>query len=585
MVTQPYKVWLIRPDDTVLDVSDGVNFLCDTQGLHDFPQREMLTSLGHQAGSYFYGSRALPRTFSMTVSIEAGSETWPVRNAAHNAARDDLIRFLPEGKLIRVRTQYLGTSGYWDIEAFVQQFLWTPGTPDYVATLIAPDPRLKSTLLKQTSPFPLALPDGGSPSRTFNVEVGGNVPTAPRLLLTPTAAKTSAAGAWLYVREYTIENPTDKELLDYPVYLPFNFSAALAASKLKANYSDLRVFANDVEADRWLGNRGSTSGKIWVYLDLQPDTTQIVRVIYGYTGASVRVNSSAGPIFDLDSSDNAHWVYDGAFTDPSGRPTTYSHKWNVHSKDALGFQPFLQHHTGFYRTNSDFADAVNAAGAWVLGSGGVRVQGYSGMALHHPLRIDHVVFSGAYRYDSALMKLTLRAYDIDQGTLTDVWDNTGSSPSARATFGPITHTFTKPMEAIAFALRSATVHDTPGANNPQAGADYVEAWFPAGGSPTVDSPSELGVYFLDFTITNNTTGDVVRLQGIITKVGGVWQTAELDFEEMLASMAGEPFYYAVDIGPARPEWFRLEPGTNSITITDEAVVGLEVRLSWHDRRL
>ncbi|MDQ3705209.1 MAG: hypothetical protein M3437_08320 [Chloroflexota bacterium] len=197
MATQEHKVWLIAPDDTVLDISDGLNFLSETQGRHDLPQREMLTSPGYQAGSYFFGSRALPRTISLTVHIEAGSEEWPIRNAAHNAARDALIRFLPEGELIRVRTQYLGTSGYWDIEAFVQQLVWTPGTPEYVATLIAPDPRLKSTILKQTAPFPLTFPNGGSPSRTFNVDVGGNVPTAPLLLITPTAPKTSVAGAWL----------------------------------------------------------------------------------------------------------------------------------------------------------------------------------------------------------------------------------------------------------------------------------------------------------------------------------------------------------------------------------------------------
>lgn len=592
VVTQQYKVWLVAPDDTLLDVSDGTNYLCDTQGLHDLPQREMLSSPGYQAGSHFYGSRALPRTFSLTIHIEAGEETWPVRNAAHNAARDDLIRFLPEGELIRVRTQYLGTSGYWEIEAFVQQLLWQQGTPSYIATLIAPDPRLKSTILKQTSPFPLTLPDGSWTDRTFTVDVGGNVPTEPLLLITPTAAKTSAAGAWLYVREYTVTNPTDKELLDYPICLNFNFAAAISGGKLLSNYNDLRVFANDVEQDRWLGNEGLSTGKIWVYLDLPADDSITVRVIYGWSGAPTRPNSTLGPIFDLDSSDNAHWVYDGAFMDPLGsfvgsRTTASVHgwKWNVHQKQALGFVPLQAHIGSMFRVNPDDPNAVNAAGAYVGGLGAVRVQGYAGAALHHPLLIDHVVFSGVYRYDSTEMKLTLRGYDIETGALTDVWDNPGSSPLVNATFGPITHNFTKPMEAVVFALRSMSVHDTNANYAPTAGADYVEVWFPNDGYPTADAPSELGVYFLDFTITNNTTGDEVRLRGIITKVGAVWQTAEIDFEEMLATMAGEPFYYAVDIGPVRPRWFRLKPGENSITISDEAVVGLEVRLSWRDRRL
>lgn len=586
---QPYKVWLIAPDGAVLDISDGEYYLCDVQGLHDLPAREPLASQGYASGSVFFGSRSLPRQFSLTVHIVAGENQAPIRNAAHNAARDALIRSLPEGELVTVRTTYIGNSGLWDIDAFVQQLQWQPGSISYTGTLLAPDPRLRYSVMKQADTYPAVLPNNGLDTVSFTATPGGNVSAHPTVQITPTAAKQSR---WNYMREYVVTNPSSAQLTNYPVAVAFDFAGAVAAGKCRADGGDIRVVANNQMIDRWFGNITTSTGRIWVYLDMPPASTVGVQVVYGYAAAPAWVNASAGPMFDLGLSVNAAWTYNGAFMDPPGAPSSRSWPWAVHATQSTGFQPIRQHLPGIAPTfihwrqsYVQYPTAVNAAGGYVPGA--ARVQGYVGLALHHPLKIASVVHGGAAQYDPALVKLTLRGYDASTGALTDVWDFAGAIATALRDYGSnITTTFDQPVDAVAFALRSLSAHDIAASPPTIAGADYVEVHFPAGSYPFGNTPPETAIYMLECTVTNVSTGDLVRLNGLITRVASVWQTVQLDFENLTVTMAGEPFYYALDIGPIRADWLKLRPGVaNQITVQDVAVQGLEVRVFWRDRRL
>lgn len=589
---QPYKVWLVASDGTTLDISDGVNYLSDVHGLHNLPAREALASQGYQSGSSFYGERLLPRQFSITIHIVAGDNLSPIRNASHNAARDALIRFLPSGELIRLRTQYLGSAASWDIEVFVGPLDWQEDSISYTAPLQAFDPRLTYIFQKQIDPYPITLPSNGSDTVSFTATPGGNVPAHPIVQLTPTAAKDTGQDYWHYMREYTITNPSNVDLVAYPVSVPFDFAGAIAASKCRGDGGDIRVFANDNTQDRWLAMASGMPGQIWVSLDLPPSSSSTVRVIYGYLSVTPWVNSTDGPMFDLVLSNNTSWVYNGAFMDSQGLPSSRARQWNVHSKSALGYVPLDHHLTGspwIERLGEGWTGAVNAAGAYVPGA--YSVQGYCGMALHHPLKISSVAHKGYVWYDPALTKLTLRTYDDRNGQLTDVWEMGSAIPSQLMGYAgtdgfPLVQTFSSPVAAVVFALRSLSVHTVPADPPTIAGADYVEAHFPLASVPTVTEGPEVSLYYLDCELRNLTTGDVVRLQGVIIRVGGVWQTVEIDFEDRTVVMAGEPFYYALDIGPVREDWFKLKPGVaNQIEVSDVAVSGLEIRMFWYDRRL
>jgi hypothetical protein len=158
-MTPPYRTWLVKVGVDPLDLNDGTNYSTDTHGLHDYPSIEPVISEGYQSGAVDMGARVVPRQFSANIHINAGETAWPIRNAAHNAARDALIAFLPpRGKLVTVRNQYLGTAGYWDILARLQQLQWQEGSADYIATFLAPDPHLICTnaQLSGTVSLPLA---------------------------------------------------------------------------------------------------------------------------------------------------------------------------------------------------------------------------------------------------------------------------------------------------------------------------------------------------------------------------------------------------------------------------------------------
>lgn len=655
---QDYTVTLVNPvTAATLDLGDGTNYYAQVLGLHDFPSMEAILSEGYQSEAVDVGVRPVPRQFSVRVRINAGDGTWPVRNAAHNAARDALIRFLPpHGKPIIVRVKYIGTSGSWDLPARFLQGQWQEGLPEYlfscqsaraylthtvldtatttlplksksIATSSAANPTVITTTSAHglisgetvmieghssapdingehvvtvtgstTFTIPVLVSLAGTagrvfiPERIITVSPQGNTDTYPRIVITPTAPKTLR---WNYMREYEVENPANKALRSYAVALPFDFKWHIDNGYLTGDGHDLRVIANDVMMDRWYGafNPAVSGGLIWLELDIPALATITVRVIYGYLRGPSWANATEGPIFDRGLSGNAVWKYVGAFNDPSGSPSTRSHQWAPTTAAGIGMRALQSHMGSPWTQSTQYPTAVNAAGGEV--PVGANIEGYAGLSFHHPLLITQVQHKGWSKQDPALCKLVLRARDDVENIQEDVWeltDDTSASLEDYPGAGLVTNVLSAPREAVTFALRSGTPHSAPGGMIAGADTVYLTISDPVvvSGNSGTGSGGQQVIYMLEMEIENVTTGNLITLFGLITKVGGVWQSAVLDLRTpaKLLSMAGENFYYALTPDPdSYAEWIRLDAGANAIRIRDEGVEGLDFYIEWNGRRL
>ena len=656
---QDYAVILVNPvSGAELDISDGTNYYAWVGGLHDYPTMEAILSEGYQSEAVDVGVRPVPRQFSVRVRVNAGDDTWPVRNATHNAARDALIRFIPpRGKPIIVRLQYIGTSGSWDIPARVLQGQWQEGFPEYVFSCQSSRAYLTHTIVEDaTTSLPLksaniatssaanpttitttgahglvsgdtvmieghaSNPDingehqvtvtgtttftipvhvliagtGGRvfiPERTITVSPQGNTDTYPQIIITPTQPKSLR---WNNMREYQVQNPENKTLTGYAVAIPFDFKWHMDNGYLTGDGHDIRVIANDVMMDRWFGafSPSVSGGWIWVELDLLPLETITVRVIFGFLHADYWVNATQGPMFDRDESTNSVWKYIGAFADPSGAPSTHSWKWAPTTAAGLGMRALQSHLPSPWAQSTQYLTAVNAAGGEVPVA--ANIEGYAGLALHHPLLITQVQHTGESMQDPAICKLVLRARDDVQNIQEDVWELTDDTHDALDRYtlagAHITSVFSAPREAVTFALRSLSPHSSPAGYI--GGAD--EAFLTISNPVVVSGNSGTGssglqtIYMLEMEIENLTNGNRIDLFELITKVGGVWQSVTLDLTTAAKTltMAGENFYYALTVDPdSYGEWLRLDSGDNDIRIRDEGVEGLDFYIQWQGRRL
>jgi hypothetical protein len=551
-----YPVTIIRADGATLNVNDGATYAAASTGLWDVPSIQPILTQG-PSRAVLVDAVLQPRTFALLITVEAGRNTTGaiVRNDLHNAARDALLAMLPAREIVTVETEYPGVGTY-ALQALLTQAQWQEGLPQYLATFLAGDPVLVGT---DAASALIAL-DTTHRTKTVTLTVGGNQPALPILVFTPTLPKTDS---WNTARRYTIANIRNVALQGYAVGLPFDFAWHIANGRLgHVNGDDIRVLAGNQLVDRWFGDfDGSSSNpRIWIEVDLPPLGALDILVLYGNSSALAWTNSTDGPMFDLETTDNDHWRYHGRFRDTPGAPTSHSWQWSEHLP-GRGFAPIATHLGSPWDATE--AVGVNAAGGYVPVAG--EVQGYAGLSIHHPLWLAAVSHSGETWLDPALIKFALRAR-TDEGLLLDEWTTPVAAQGSLTAYGPILTAFAQEREAVAFALRSTTVHVTQN-TTPIGGADRVSLTLATPVAVTgagSGSGNEEFVYMLEALVENLTTGESLSLTGVITPLAvGPGTTRRLTAAPQLATMAGEPWYYALTlIPPIRGEWLTLRPGAN-----------------------
>jgi hypothetical protein len=136
-----------------------------------------------------------------------------------------------------------------------------------LVTLYAPEP-----LWRKAAPGAVNWQVNAS-GQSLIVNMGGRLPVAPVITLTPLNPKSGAAG---YKRRVMIVNPGGRAFSHYPLDITgggINMAALVAAGKCQADGDDLRVMVDGSETPRWLGNPDSEHTTIWISLDLAAGMT------------------------------------------------------------------------------------------------------------------------------------------------------------------------------------------------------------------------------------------------------------------------------------------------------------------------
>jgi hypothetical protein len=582
------RVAIIRADGEVLELNNDIVYQTDVLGLFDIPAPDMTGAQGYQGRNVFLSATAGPRQLVLNIHILAGLYLGYTQNInpEHLAARDDLVRFLPYGEEFTLRTPYPGTAGYWDITCVSMGVQWIVDTPDYTCPCTAFDPYFTQTS-EQTNHHSLS-PTVQELTYTVTPDSDkvGNSPAYPVIQITPLAAKSDR---WSRARIYSVYNPSSKNLRSYPIAVNFDFAWHITNGLVLPSGADLLALYQNQLVDFWLGNFPNSAGTIWITVDINAGETQQIAILYSNPEATAYIPATLGPMLNLAASTNNIWQWRGGFQDIPGVNTSRSQQWSTHVAQNQGMAPIQYHLTTPF--DQRLADSVNAAGGYIPGAS--NIQGYAGLAFHHPLGFTAVAFRGYTRTDTSVLKFALRARDPITGALIDMWTQDTNTASVLTAFPDIPGTdisigFASPQEAIVFALRSLSVHSSIAGY--MGAVDRVSATIanpPVVTGASSGTSNEETVYMLEFEIVNNTTGQAILLRGVVTLDTGVtWNSVIVDTFNQIVTMAGENFYPALTTNlPIRTEWLRMLAGANSIYISDPGTNGLDVDLFWHARRL
>lgn len=100
--------------------------------------------------------------------------------------------------------------------------------------------------------------------------------------------------------------------------------------------------------------------------------------------------------------------------------------------------------------------------------------------------------------------------------------------------------------------------------------------------PVVTMAAEEANYQLDMTIENATTGEAIDVSYIMA----LNKTITLDCATNTATYDdGQPAASAVETNSARDYWLHLQPGANSIVVSETGLTGVTVTLTWEERKL
>lgn len=148
----------------------------------------------------------------------------------------------------------------------------------------------------------------------MHLTVPGNMPTWPRIIMTPTAQRTTASttAGWRYRRRYTIANTSDVDWFRLPLRISLGDTTPLTTTKAQADGDDVRIVINGREQQRTLVTWDTAASYVWFVLDHLPaGESQVVEVWYGNSAATLPPTLAYPnlPPFTLASSSNGTWVY------------------------------------------------------------------------------------------------------------------------------------------------------------------------------------------------------------------------------------------------------------------------------------
>lgn len=312
-----------------------------------------------------------------------------------------------------------------------------------------------------------------------------------------------------------------------------------------------------------------------------------IRMVYSNASAEDPADSDSAydsekPMFNLNSSTNAKWVYDATtkFYDPANPARTGQWKL-INKKNPLSTVSKL-YHVKQLAVSGDPAMGVKV-GAFPVGSIWMPDTVEMGFVLECPAGFDKVSATGRkYRNKTVWMTVMGCQHSIDNVDWVELWNE--ATPSAALTWENWSSHSSVAITNTSKYLRFVVNGIFPKTTNAHAITEAltVTAEFVSASMPSGSFLGEVNNYPLNLTMAVDLSEDEVDLAfpALYNK------PFLLDGENFEVTFDDANAHRSITLNdPGREVWLRLKPGTNRITISGTDVGTLDADFSWYRRRL
>lgn len=293
--------------------------------------------------------------------------------------------------------------------------------------------------------------------------------------------------------------------------------------------------------------------------------THDVYMYYGYVDITPYVvDDTNKPIIKLTST-NTSWIFeefgDGLSMTGGGNAGLRTGTWYK-----------LTPNTYVYYSKTGYGNPVDP---WEC----VGIQATTGFGFYHPCGITEVTASGQkYKKTSSYAWATITFEKSADGiAYTVVW--TEAAPSSTNTWEALSAHTAVSLSGTYYYIKIVGTNFGAAPLYSAHEFDDVTLTIDTTLVPTITIADEFGVYPLNATLTNTTTGESMTV-ALVTETG---KALTIDTAEKTVTLYdGSNQINAIDT-PVRAEWFRLLPGANAISITEAGII--QVVFTWEDRTL
>lgn len=465
----------------------------------------------------------------------------------------------------------------------------------------------------------------------------------PILAIEPTSAKT---GGYAYKRFVVVKWIVDDGVAHYPVDIcndSFNTATLVSGGKMQADGDDLRVWVDGVEVERWLDGINTSTTKVWVNMNFEPQADATLGVAIASSGSISTITASTdisdfpsvgillidSELFVYTGKNNANKQFTGVTraakgTGMAAHTTTDTIYWIQHevwiaygnssasapTVDANNKPVFaLASSTNASWDFDDFYQSrANRSGVWGFyasenisrygGNQGASATTYAEMGIHNESNAYNAVGTWQLWNPCELTSVTYANGEkrcnqnaLDYGS----WEaesfglnNLGGTgialsitePSTADTWESWSGSPTLPTSAVYVFLKLKTI-----SADPVAIEQYLEAADVTVGLnnvPSITIGSEQSNYLLDAVITNNTTGDAIGVEFHMV----LNQELEIDTDAKTVIYLADDSsqFQTLDLqGDVRRDWLRLQPGNNTIQFDDTGTNAVTIDFEWEER--
>lgn len=315
---------------------------------------------------------------------------------------------------------------------------------------------------------------------------------------------------------------------------------------------------------------------------------------YGWSAATaLTLDSAREPLIDKTNSTNTSWVYTDYFDEGNpGRPGSWSKGVITSSNQGMPEAGRSGHYGANRATNVNFESIASEMGmsikAWYKTVWRADLAELE-WKLYHPAGVTTVTASGEkYRVGTAWPFTVGFQYSVNGGQWADLW--TEATPSSASTWESLASHSAVSLGGTYRNIRFVMHGTIRGIANNLAHIEHdsITLALASGNAPSVTVGSEMGCYYVNVKIKNDTTGDFVKL-----RIPGAVDAAivvNCDLKTVVDS-EGINVLSALTYGPdtVRQNWLTLDPtqggGVNVIRVTETGIQDMDIDLAWEARSI